>query len=398
MDKKLLSKIAARYASTLERIRDDTIKDIGLAIESKGEFIVQKIRNLSCISNKLYELNGSKKTGDFKAAILRTRYRDIQDRLRSVEGLLDNLTNLSNTPSQREIMEELEIVSNRWKVEYSDDVFYALIEDVELEEIYLGSFWIGVNLCDEFQIIPVSVDNILSDGGLVHPNIKDEHICLGDGEDLCHGAIRQGRLEDFFDNIESLLNTYGGSPHEELDGWRELTECADCGSGNTEDDMFSCKNCDNSLCPDCFFNNQCNSCMESFCDNCSRFCVACNDKICTECTESCGSCSGMACPDCMVECDGCSDIICPECSNHNHKNGNNYCSQCMDICGLCETVVHKDDIYVCGCGNEICSDCSKICSRCQEHVCKHCIIYCDHCGVYMCNKCDTIAECLLEGK
>ncbi|MEX0866289.1 MAG: hypothetical protein WD030_02955 [Pirellulales bacterium] len=186
---------------------------------------------------------------------------------------------------------------------------------IELEGIYLGPFKILLEFdklgeqhpyC--YSVIALDPHPAACNDGVTHPHVQDESVCEGEGRPAIRGALRQGRLLDFFVIVANLLQNYNsGSPYVSLSDW-EGVACNDCGSSVSDSERWSCEKCETSICGDCYIS-----------------CVRCDGIYCSECAVRCEQCDDPCCHGCLVECCACEKKLCSICLDSNER-----CTDCHD--------------------------------------------------------------------
>jgi hypothetical protein len=284
-------------------------------------------------------------------------------------------------PSFLELVKEIQATKTTFpSLSYRDKVLSIKTNNIVLSdgdiELGFGEFSVEFNLDRKFHS---SLNDLLTikalnpnypgngDRNITHPHVHNATLCAGDGHYLICEAIKQGRVEDAFKLVLSILNNYNeDSPYLSLQEWEhEYLSCAACGYDElTEDCSYSCSRCDTILCENCC----------STCDNCS-------ESICMECASVCDNCSN-------ISCDGCSNNeVCSGCDNR-------YCDECMKKCGTCGSNKCEDCITSCDtCSTKMCEDCQKECDECGEKECEDCLIKCENCNKDLCSTCNDEDKC-----
>lgn len=198
--------------------------------------------------------------------------------------------------------EEFEVVSFGKR----DHIIAVTTEPIELEGIYVGPFKIELDWSDlleghpqNYRVIAMEPHPAESNDSVTHPHVSDETVCEGEAYQPILSALKQGRLLDFFQIVDSLLHTYNdGSPFVALDQWYGGASCADCGTrGSEEDDWWCCEKCDVTLCEGCYF--ECTESGETRCSHCVRQCHVCLEHVCEEIVRHCKSCNKRTCRNCF---------------------------------------------------------------------------------------------------
>jgi len=323
--------------------------------------------------------------------------QDITSYIRNMISTIKIIGNESViTPfSPRQAIEEIRIIHQRWnKVKFRNNILSVLIENITLEdeseEVYLGSFWIHLNLCDPIKMLEIeSVDKILAEGtGYSHPHVDQGQLCSGDGGLLMKEAICQGRLEDYFGIVEAILRTYNeNSPYRPLTEWYEPSRedqffCENCGEWRDNEEYASCDSCGHITCSSCRNTvERCTGCRNYYCDECSASCAECGEVVCQDCSQYCNECENVFCSSCITTCKNCENYFCSACLGKCASCDDPICDSCLSKCDCCE--------------KENCSNCMGECEDCNYNICNNCLKTCEHCGVSTCSVCNEKHNCLL---
>ena len=307
-----------------------------------------------------------------------------------------------NTPSILEIFQEIKAINEAWPdTTFRDGKLTVFIEDVKLcdeqEEVSLGSFEVILNLTSPSDINSLnitSVDCEQSGAGYYHPHINDTTLCKGRGEDIMCNALCQGRLEDYFRIVESILRTYNSvSPYVPLSDWYNPNHegeffCERCDEYRPEDESTYCSGCENSYCYNCEEGGgTCTECSEWRCDDCTVSCQDCYEPVCEACRTCCSNCANTSCSSCLEECAECCNKSCSRCRETCSGCNKEVCDECNRECDCCgspccdECLVEKCT----RCSGTICGECEKTCDNCEKILCTDCKSNeCEDCGVPMC--------------
>ncbi len=352
-----------------------------------------KVEHKGIINSSVYEKIATKMIPDLgKDAIQNIEYAT--NMLKAV-AKPNEITPLS----MKESIEEIKIINDAWEVEFRGNRLSVLIKDVTLsdgnEEVDLGSFIASLSLTDPIKgLAIISLDETESNGGYYHPHVKNEKLCTGDGKDAMIDALSQGRLEDYFRIVETIIRTYNEtSPHEELNEWygpdhEDEFFCLSCEDWRSDDMQVYCEKCDTINCDVCIENcggGICEECNKYCCENCAAICRECNGLICNDCADECEQCNHDICSECRSTCANCDITMCDSCSTTCGCCSNNYCEECIDEDKCCND-----------CTATICEQCTSTCEGCDKTICDDCKDNeCEYCGVKMCEDCKEEHNCVL---
>jgi len=327
---------------------------------------------------------------------------EIQNRIkRNIDNFHNSIQNLreilykNNVIPIDDIKKEIEVMLKKWpSLEYNEDERFLYIETKNISLSYhdtskeLGRFKTGISLyydTESYDGERLGFKAVSIDGGnpahgnesVTHPHVKNDYICMGNGLETSIEAFYQGRIEDCFDIILAVLNTYSeGRAHIELDNWEGST-CDVCGN-SVDGDEYLCQKCDRTICLDC--TESCHCCDDIVCQSCSEnsaHCSMCGEYTCNSCLVESG-CDHDICADCERIC-GCGKSSCTKCCNECLECSEIVCEKCRFECG-CKQIIHKDCAIKCNCDKEVCSDCSSYCEKCQGISCLDCKDKC--CSLY----------------
>ena len=362
-------------------IYDKNIKSISYNIEQLKD--LKRLRN-KAISCRWFL--AARKIEFGKYGTIQEKTNKIMDDTKRIHDCI-NETYDSETyvPSIKDLIEEIKVAKNTFKtLSYRDGILSIKTHNITLSdgdnEIELGDFKICFNLGMRFNSVLGDILSIRAlnpnpangHSGITHPHVDDERLCAGDGDTLIRQALQQGRIEDAFKLVLTVLDNYNEeSPYVHLYEWNgEVYCCDECGADDlTEDTIYSCESCDRVLCENC-----CSSC-----ENCSR-------STCAECANTCGRCDNISCERCSKNntCKDCGETVCINCMETCNSCGKNRCSGCLEECGSCN--------------NKICNDCVISCKNCDTKTCSDCVLTCGNCGDNFCSECYDLEKCSLFQK
>jgi len=265
--------------------------------------------------------------------------------------------------SPKNLMEDLKYLNQSYpSVELKKGKLTVKTNEIELGDISLGKFIICIDLSRElsrtenFLRIHAETPNPASSSeSVTHPHVDGEILCVGEGFHILKDAISQGRIEDFFKIVDSILHTYNeNSAYVPLSGWEGVT-CDTCGSKCDIEDMHNCYKCESYMCDDCLY--ICESCDGVYCEDCynatscqcceytecgkcaennTHFCEKCEDNICDSCIKNCEVCKLVGCENCTIDCEACYRLICKEHLKKCEKCDNDICEGCEERCENCK--------------------------------------------------------------
>jgi hypothetical protein len=220
--------------------------------------------------------------------------------------------------SQAEIYAELVALASEFEdfhVDLRKSKLSVITEDIVLDDLDLGRFRIILDLNEGLTNAtsqPYTVEALSpccpeSRSDITHPHVLRNRLCEGDATAPLRQALRDGRLTDFFQIINQVLNTYNSdSPYASLKDW-EGTECHACGNHISNVSSY------------------CNLCNNQVCDDCGTYCQFCEASACDCCMDTCQCCEEACCPNCLKLCTECRKQVCPNCFNFNR-----ICEACDD--------------------------------------------------------------------
>jgi hypothetical protein len=222
-------------------------------------------------------------------------------------------------PSLKIITSDLEVLmSDFGGIDFSNDELSVEMGPFELEGVYFGNFIATFSMRRFCTLRGESIPSVKAvepncpaddyDNEYSHPHVKGNEICLGQGRYPLASAVAEGRLQDCFEIIRSVLSTYNGNdPFAPIIRWTG-SKCAVCGGYFDQDH-------DGSIC---------NICNKTYCKDCVRQCCPASDFVCYRCSPprfSCRYCGKALCSECVVICERCKHYLC---SDHIDM-GRHYC-------------------------------------------------------------------------
>jgi hypothetical protein len=221
--------------------------------------------------------------------------------------------------SVRDIFADLSALVDEFEdvaIVLSDTLVAVTTAPVLLEGTALGRFQVRlycerIGMAHPFDVVALAPNPAHSSQDTTHPHVVDERLCEGDGKLPIARALREGRLFDFFQIVNRLLNTYNASSaYVSLSEWNG-SACVDCGLVILPDDERTCYGCEGVLCESCALT--CGRCDAGCCSECSRRCGSCGEELCRGCAQECEDCRRPFCEPCLSQCD-----LCPDCQEKDH--------------------------------------------------------------------------------
>ncbi|MDB5319586.1 MAG: hypothetical protein JWN40_1217 [Phycisphaerales bacterium] len=195
-------------------------------------------------------------------------------------------------------------------------VVVARTEAIELEGVALGPFAIGLHVTrldsrvdsDCFNCVALDPNPASANEEVTHPHVQSNSLCAGDASAAITQALRQGRINDAFCLVRSVLQTYNPhSPYVALDAWSG-SPCPDCGRSVGSESLYYCEACGNDYCDDCI--GSCDLCDQSACSGCLERDPMSGQRCCPGCRHTCDHCHRVVDADSFDEATG----LCPECA------------------------------------------------------------------------------------
>jgi len=222
-------------------------------------------------------------------------------------------------PTVREVFDDLVALSDEFdglSIDSSSRTLSVTTEPVVLEEIELGPFeirlhWERIGERRSYDVVALAPNTSRESSDITHPHVRGEQLCEGDGRLSIEGALRTGRLLDFFQIVTRILGTYNsGSAYVSLSQWDGIP-CSDCGDFLPGDEHDVCDRCEGVLCLNC--STPCARCDSLCCHSCTDYCRACEAQLCPACQRPCDSCRRLHCSHCLSE-----NGLCEECQEQEH--------------------------------------------------------------------------------
>jgi hypothetical protein len=237
-----------------------------------------------------------------------------QEELTTLSAIVDELMQL-----QQEFV--------KFEYDKKSNAISVITKPITLEDVYLGPFKIQLELnklADLYKNAPYSCIALdphpaSTAEDVTHPHVSGDKLCEGEGYAAIKSALEHGRLCDFFTLIRSILNTYSpDSPYVSLADW-EGTACYECGYIMDSENSYYCESCENTFCEEC--TTCCSCCDETVCLGCLESCSYCEEKVCPNCISKCADCGSLCCKSCLDEdvCPNCKEEL--EAENEKRENG-----------------------------------------------------------------------------
>ena len=211
-------------------------------------------------------------------------------------------------PTFRDLMAEFEQIDDEFggvTFDMENQTISITTEAIELDDTYLGEFKIELRIdkltevhrMSPYYVIALDPHPAATSSDVTHPHVSNDILCEGDGHTAICTALEQGRLCDFFNMIESILNTYNpDSPYVSLSEWSGRP-CYDCGYICDSENSYYCSCCDHDFCDSC--SSYCRMCEETVCLGCAGRCECCDELICKHCAQQCSECDRYCCDQCL---------------------------------------------------------------------------------------------------
>ena len=250
--------------------------------------------------------------------------RACAERLQEVSRRVSSAERPSGVTSVRDIFGDLTALSDEFEdvsLDLPAQTLSVTTSPIVLEDIDLGSFtirlsWPQIGLHHPYSVVATTPNPSRTSEETTHPHVRNEVLCEGDGQVPIDKALRAGRLLDFFQIVNRILNSYNpGSAYVALPDWDGVT-CSDCGQSVDPDDVTECERCGSSLCQTC--PSSCAKCDVFCCDECATNCRGCGEAVCDRCTAECADCSRFFCTECLED-----SGLCQACEEKQHATRSN---------------------------------------------------------------------------
>ncbi|HBG27915.1 MAG: hypothetical protein A2Y10_16470 [Planctomycetes bacterium GWF2_41_51] len=230
------------------------------------------------------------------------------------------------TPNLIDIFKELLQIEQEFgklNINFKEKTISVMTEDIVLDDTSLGPFEIRLfinqlaKLYEDspYRVIAIESNPAGNNSEVTHPHVSGERLCEGDGHVAIRAALEQGRFNDFFMLIISILRTYNpDSAYISLEDW-EGRGCYDCGDTISQDECYYCEKCDREFCPQC--STYCRVCETTVCLGCSSECQECHEPVCVDCMNTCVDCEEKYCKNCLNE-----EGLCKNCELERKENEN----------------------------------------------------------------------------
>lgn len=187
---------------------------------------------------------------------------------------------------------------------------WVVTDPIELDGLALGRFrivllWARLGENRPYYLEALDPNEASCDSSVIHPHVRDDALCEGDGKSAIRAALESGRVFDFFLLVRQILETYNSaSAYVRIEDWVGV-KCVDCGSTTDREEAYTCERCDSDLCADC--TSSCSDCGRSSCSECRSHCHGCESDFCRRCLNDCEDCGDAFCSSCLTDgiCDPC---------------------------------------------------------------------------------------------
>ncbi|MBL9164290.1 MAG: hypothetical protein JNL18_16285 [Planctomycetaceae bacterium] len=205
----------------------------------------------------------------------------------------------------RDVVADLDALEREFvdvRIDLKESLLAVVTESIVLQGVELGPF--EIELAWErkavrsfsYAVRALSPRPATGDESVVHPHVRDDQLCEGEGHAAICAALHDRRLLDFFTIVAQTLATYNGeSAFASLEHWA-ARRCTDCGATVDDDEGSCCERCESSLCGDC--DCGCSGCGRTACSTCGASCAACHEHCCQSCLEKCSHCHEDCCERC----------------------------------------------------------------------------------------------------
>ncbi len=230
---------------------------------------------------------------------------------------------VNKVPTFRDLMAEFQQLEEEFgdvTFDMDNQSISITTESIDLNDVYLGEFKIELRidkLMESHRVAPYCVIALdphpaATSSDVTHPHVSNDILCEGDGHTAICTALEQGRICDFFNMVQCILNTYNSdSPYVPLNEW-EGRPCYDCGYICDSENSYYCTSCDNDFCESC--SSYCRMCDETVCLGCAGECDCCEEFICKHCSHQCSECDSYCCEKCIE------NGICKSCQEERDEN------------------------------------------------------------------------------
>lgn len=308
---------AIRIVRALEDKRQNlsTVGQYRHSVASVGHHYEQLLKNwenLQRAENREWSTAVSNATIDFQISAMRLKDEIVY--LANIE-----LKDQPRVPSIRDVLADLRQLEDEFdevRIDVKKHQVIAVTPPITLNGLYLGPFSIELQIpshdTDKFTYECVALEPNYPTGSdsITHPHVDNNGLCAGDAKNPLSLALAQGRIADAFLMIKAVLNEYSkDSPYRAISAWNGHN-CGGC--DNTYDD-------DNS-------GGSCQSCGESYCDDCISSCDNCDEHYCTGCLDYDRVAQENLCAACRSCCEKCGRT----CNSDNINSDTSYCPKCHE--------------------------------------------------------------------
>jgi hypothetical protein len=227
--KKLSKRSVNRVAGELKAAFD---KQFSKKIYYKIRLISRRFRDIGSYGEQMREkLNGIISDKKFTNPLLRNIECKAMDIGYVKDGIIDNIEQVKEMLKLQIDIENLKkdlvyLLDNYDYVNYKDGILTVQTDDICVEGVAFGPFDIILNVNSNSEINYKFTCKALKPNrrdGHPHPNITSGdsgNLCVGKGYYALEKSFSQGRIGDFMDIVQRILNTYSQDPFYGLSNWR----------------------------------------------------------------------------------------------------------------------------------------------------------------------------------
>jgi hypothetical protein len=243
-------------------------------------------RQLSCASRRGWRV-AAQSVHQSLHLQLRWLVTDVQALVRETQDVGSDLA-----PRVRDVFEDLCALQTRFdqvEIDLAGTKISVTTEPITLDDVALGPFrivwnWSRLAQGDALNVFAEEPNHPASRDDITHPHVQEGVLCEGEAQRPLRLAARSGRLLDYFEIVERVLQTYNsGSAYVSLAEWNGH-RCQGCDDTVDGDDLSCCEDCDDQFCSDC--QTACTTCGCVTCSGCAACCVQCQEPLCGHCRSA----------------------------------------------------------------------------------------------------------------
>jgi hypothetical protein len=216
------------------------------------------------------------------------------------------------------VSELIALMENFNGINFSNDTLTVEMGPFIIKDVNFGNFQVKLHVTECYRIsynicahaYAVTPNYSPGDSECTHPHVRNGDVCIGNGATPLNNAATEGRLQDYFEIVRSVLSTYNDAdPYMKIIAW----------TGKR------CRSCNRHYEPEDRNNLKCTICKIQYCSYCTRQCCSASELTCFSCVPNnfkCKYCGASLCAECLKICERCNKRLCNSHLDYYHHRCN----------------------------------------------------------------------------